>query len=78
MLPFSNFTAKAQKIIRKAHELAMERGQSQIDTPHLLAALILQDDGVVLSVFDKLEVDINFLTDSILAELDEVKVADTR
>ncbi|MCF7835946.1 MAG: AAA family ATPase [Candidatus Marinimicrobia bacterium] len=71
MLPFSNFTQKAQETIRKAHELAMERGQSQIDTLHLLAALIFQDDGVVLSVFDKLETDINFLTDSLLDELDE-------
>ncbi|MFC1756582.1 ATP-dependent Clp protease ATP-binding subunit [Patescibacteria group bacterium] len=72
MLPFSNFTQKAQEAIRKAHELAMERGQSQIDTLHLLAALILQDDGVVLSIFDKLEVDINFLTDSVLEELEDI------
>jgi len=71
MLPFSNFTAKAQEAIRKAHELAMERGQSQIDTLHLLAALILQDDGVVLSILDKLEVDVNFLTDAVLEELQE-------
>ena len=71
MLPFSNFTAKAQEAIRRAHELAMERGQTQIDTLHLLAALVLQDDSVVFSIFDKLEIDINFLTDSILDELDE-------
>ncbi len=72
MLPFSNFTAKAQKAIRRAHELAMERGQSQIDTVHLLASLIFQDDGVVLSILDKLDVDVNFLTDSIMIELDEM------
>ena len=72
MLPFSNFTQKAQKAIRRAHELAMERGQSQIDTPHLLASLILQDDGVVLSILDKLDIDVNFLTDSIMTELDEM------
>ena len=72
MLPFSNFTQKAQEAIRKAHELGMERGQSQIDTLHLLAALVLQDDGVVLSIFDKLDVDVNFLTDSILDELEEI------
>ncbi|MBU1179275.1 AAA family ATPase [Patescibacteria group bacterium] len=72
MLPFTNFTAKAQEAIRRAHEIAMERGQSQIDTPHLLAALILQDDGVVLSILDKMEIDINFLTDSVLEELEEI------
>ncbi|MDD5032528.1 MAG: AAA family ATPase [Candidatus Pacebacteria bacterium] len=72
MLPFSNFTQKAQEAIRKAHELAMERGQSQIDTLHLLAALILQDDGVILSVLEKLEADVGYLTDSILEELEEL------
>jgi ATP-dependent Clp protease ATP-binding subunit ClpB len=71
MLPFSNFTTKAQEAIRKAHELAMERGQSQIDILHLLAALILQDDSLVLSILDKLEVDINHLTDAVLDELEE-------
>ncbi len=72
MFPFSNFTNKAQEAIRKAHELAMERGQNQVDTLHLLAALILQDDNVVLSVMEKLNVDINYLADSILEELDEM------
>ena len=72
MLPFSNFTTKAQKAIRRAHELAIERGQSQIDTLHLLVSLILQDDGVVLSILDKLDIDVNFLTDSLMVELDEM------
>ncbi|MDO8555093.1 MAG: AAA family ATPase [bacterium] len=71
MFPFSNFTNKAQEAIRKAHELAMERGQNQVDTLHLLAGLILQDDGVILSILDKLDADINLLTDSILEELEE-------
>jgi len=77
MFPFSNFTQKAQDAIRKAHELAMERGQNQVDTLHLLSALILQDDNVVLSVFDKLGVDINYLTDVILGELDEMRASGT-
>jgi ATP-dependent Clp protease ATP-binding subunit ClpB len=72
MFPFSNFTQKAQEAIRKAHELAMERGQNQVDTLHLLASLVLQDDTVILSVFDKLDIDINYLTDSILQDLEEM------
>ncbi len=71
MLPFTNFTEKAQQSIRRAHEIAMERGQTQIDALHLLAAIILQDDSVVMSIFDKLQIDVNFLTDSILNELEE-------
>ncbi len=51
--------------------MAMERGQNQVDTAHLLAALILQDDGLVLSVLEKLDVEVNYLTDLVLEELDE-------
>ena len=70
MPPFHNFTVKAQEAIRRAHELAIERGQNQIDSMHLLAALVLQDDGIVISILDKLEVDLALLTDSVLDSLD--------
>ena len=70
MPPFHNFTVKAQEAIRRAHELAIERGQNQIEPMHLLAALVLQDEGVVISILDKLEVDLALLTDSILDALD--------
>ncbi|MBI2024297.1 AAA family ATPase [Candidatus Giovannonibacteria bacterium] len=70
MPPFHNFTVKAQEAIRRAHELAIERGQNQIEPMHLLVALVLQDEGLVVSILDKLEVDIALLTDSILDALD--------
>lgn len=70
MLPFSNFTNKAQEAIRRAHELAMERGQSQIDVEHLLAALILQEEGIVISLLEKLGVDPDSLLDDVLADID--------
>ena len=47
MPPFSQFTIKAQEALKKAHELAIERGSSQIDAMHLLAALSLQEEGIV-------------------------------
>ena len=70
MPPFHNFTVKAQEAIRRAHELAIERGQNQIEPMHLLAALVLQDEGIVISILDKIEVDLSLLTDSILDALD--------
>lgn len=69
MPPFSNFTIKAQEAVRKAHELTIERGQNQVDVIHVLAALILQDESVVISVLDKLEIDINFLGDTIFENM---------
>ncbi|HCW87969.1 TPA: hypothetical protein DHS24_00935, partial [Candidatus Nomurabacteria bacterium] len=70
MPPFHNFTSKAQDAIRRAHELAIERGQNQIEPAHLLAALLLQDEGVVISILEKMEVDMALLTDSTLDAID--------
>lgn len=70
MPPFSQFTIKAQEGLKKAHELAIERGSSQIDAMHLLAALSLQEDGIVPAIFDKLEVDQGALIDMVLNHLD--------
>ena len=70
MPPFSQFTIKAQEALKKAHELAIERGASQIDGMHLLAALALQEDGLVPSLLSKLEVDQSALIDIVLGDLD--------
>ncbi len=70
MPPYSQFTLKAQEALKKAHELAAERGASQIDALHLLAALLLQEDGLIPSLLDKLEVDETGLLDLVLGGLD--------
>ena len=70
MPPFTNFTIKAQEAIKRAHELAIERGQNQINAEHLLAALMLQDDGMVLSILDKLNIDTAYLMDSVFDSID--------
>jgi len=64
MPPFEKFTTKAREAIRKAHELAIERGQSHVNVLHLLSALILQEESMVASILDKLEIDVALLTDS--------------
>ena len=66
MPPFQKFTAKAREAIKKAHELAIERGQNHVNPIHLLAALLVQEESTTLSVIDKLEVDSLMLTDYIL------------
>ncbi|MBI2109472.1 MAG: AAA family ATPase [Parcubacteria group bacterium] len=66
MPPFGNFTTKAREAIRRAHELAIERGQNHVNPIHLLTALVLQEESMVLSILDKLEVDTVLLTDSLL------------
>jgi len=66
MLPFDNFTAKAKEAVRKAHELAIERGQNHVNPLHLLAALVLQEESMVFSVLEKLDIDTLMLTDTLL------------
>jgi ATP-dependent Clp protease ATP-binding subunit ClpB len=72
MPPFNNFTTKAKEVIRRAHELAIERGQNHVNPLHLLAALVLQEESIVSSILDKLEIDIILFTDSILEAIESV------
>ena len=66
MPPLNKFTTKAKDAIKKAHELAIERGVNHVSSLHLLAALLLQDESMVNSILDKLEIDTMLLTDSVL------------
>jgi ATP-dependent Clp protease ATP-binding subunit ClpB len=74
---FKNFTTKAKEAIRRAHELAIERGQNHVNPVHLLAALILQDESMVASILDKLEVDTMVLTDLLLEQIDSPESSST-
>lgn len=70
MQPFKDFTTKAKEAVRKAHELAIERGQNHVNPLHLLAALVLQEESLVFSIFDRLNIDAIHLADSILDMLE--------
>lgn len=70
MPPFDKFTSKAREAIRRSHEIAIERGQNQVSPVHLLTALVLQDESMVLSILDKLEIDTVMLTDALLESIE--------
>jgi ATP-dependent Clp protease ATP-binding subunit ClpB len=72
---FHNFTSRAKEAIRKAHELAIERGQNHVSTVHLLTALTMQDESAVISILDQLEIDIIELTDMLLESLEEPEMS---
>ena len=77
MPPFGKFTTKAKESIRKAHELAIERGQNHVSPLHLLTALILQEESIVPSILDRLEVDTILLTDSLLDTIEGTETGQT-
>lgn len=77
MPPFKDFTTKAKEAIRKAHELAIERGQNHVNPLHLLTALILQEESMVASILDKLDIDTILLTDNLLESIEGTEVGQT-
>jgi len=70
MPPINKLTTKAREALKKAHELAIERGQNHVNPVHLLCALILQEEGMVASILDKLEVDTPMLSDIVLEHIE--------
>ncbi len=76
MPPFKNFTSKAKEAVQRAHELAIERGQNHVDPMYLLTALILQEESMVISILDKLEIDTMLLTDHLLDSLESNGTSD--
>ena len=70
MPPFNNFTTKAKEAVRRAHELALERGQNHVSPLHLLAALVLQEESLVFSMLDRMEIDTIMLADDVLEHLE--------
>ncbi|MFA5998017.1 MAG: AAA family ATPase [Candidatus Paceibacterota bacterium] len=70
MPPFNNFTTKAKEAVRRAHELAIERGQNHVSPLHLLAALVLQEESLVFSMLDRMEIDTTMLADAVLEHLE--------
>ncbi|PIP69133.1 type VI secretion system ATPase TssH [Candidatus Nomurabacteria bacterium CG_4_9_14_0_2_um_filter_32_10] len=70
MPPLNKFTTKSKDAIKKAHELAIERGQNHVSSLHLLAALLLQEESMVNSILDKLEIDTMLLIDSVLESIE--------
>ena len=57
MMRFDRFTERAQEAAQRAAEIIQRYGHNQIDTEHILLALIEQPQGVVPQILDLLKVD---------------------
>ncbi len=77
MPQFNNFTTKAKEIVRRSHELAIERGQNHVGHMHLFTAIMLQEENLVISVLEKLDIDIILLADSLLDLIETPERAST-
>ena len=57
MIRFDRFTERAQDAASRAYEILQRYGHNQVDTEHILLALIEQTDGVVPQILGQLSVD---------------------
>ena len=56
MMRFDRFTERAQEAAQRAAEIIQRYGHNQIDTEHILMALIEQPGGVIPQILEKLNV----------------------
>lgn len=61
MLPLDRFTERAQDAAARAVEILQRYGHNQVDTEHILLALLEQQDGVIPQVLERLGVDVSIL-----------------
>jgi ATP-dependent Clp protease ATP-binding subunit ClpC len=65
MMRFDRFTERAQDAAQRAAEIIQRYGHNQIDTEHILLALIEQPQGVISQILEKLNIEIEALTSKI-------------
>lgn len=68
MLRFDRFTERAQDAAARAYEILQRYGHNQVDTEHILLALLEQQDGVIPQILLKLQIDVSLVR----SRIDEV------
>src|SRR3990172_1239703 len=61
MIRFERFTERAQDAAARAYEILQRYGHNQVDTEHILLALLEQNEGVVPQLLERLNVDVSVL-----------------
>ena len=69
---FDKLTIKAQESVAAAQRMAEQNGNPEIDTLHLLSALLQEDEGIVRPVLDKIGVNHDQLTSTLQPELERL------
>src|SRR5215468_11123978 len=68
MMRFERFTERAQDAAARAYEILQRYGHNQVDTEHILLALLEQPEGVIPQILEKMNVD----QEAIRYKLDEL------
>ncbi len=68
----NNFTNKAQEAIMSAQGIAQEKGQQQIDALHLLYSLLMQEGSIILTILQKMGVDVEVLQKKVELQITKI------
>ncbi|WP_299976873.1 ATP-dependent chaperone ClpB [Desulfobacula sp.] len=75
-MELDKLTLKSQKLLQTAHDMAQKYGNQAIEPVHFLKAMIEDDQGVVLSIFKKIGVQVDVLKKDIQTGVEKlVKVS---
>ncbi|MFT5875662.1 MAG: ATP-dependent Clp protease ATP-binding subunit ClpB [Clostridium sp.] len=71
-MDIEKLTIKVQQSLNEAQAIAVKNNHQQIDTIHLFAALIAQEDGLIPNIFSKIGVNISLLNEDINIAIDRM------
>ena len=71
-MDFNRFTEKLQEGVRAAQSLAASHGNQQVDTEHLILALLEQQGGLAPSILNKADVKVDTLRSRFQQEVDRL------
>jgi len=71
-MDFNRFTEKLQEAVRAAQSVAIQHGNQQLDTEHLLLALLDQPGGLAPSILNKADIRVDALKAKVQQEIDRL------
>jgi ATP-dependent Clp protease ATP-binding subunit ClpB len=71
-MDFNRFTEKLQEAVRAAQSIAVQHGNQQIDTEHLMLALLDQAGGLAPSILNKADIRVDALRTRFQQEVDRM------
>jgi ATP-dependent Clp protease ATP-binding subunit ClpB len=64
-MDLNKFTTKSQQVLQEAQAVAFEFRQQQVDSVHLLYALLMQTESIVITILKKLDIDVDNLINEV-------------
>jgi ATP-dependent Clp protease ATP-binding subunit ClpB len=71
-MQMEKLTHKSREAFEQAQEIAVRHAHQQIDGEHLHAALLMQENGLIPTILNEMDVNVRSLTDAVNSALDKL------